>query len=218
MNLTEIFDKFKTDKGTIGHGSEAHNYGPFYQEILEPLKNTKASLCELGILNGDSLRSWKEYLPTANIVGIDNQSHKMIQGEDFTTLLGDISNPIGVYDILKQFGLFDVIIDDASHFPHHQQKALPVLFDLVKPGGYYVIEDLHTERLTNQMPDGFKKWYIEYYQNGDSNTTLEFISRIICNRQLKSFYMDQSQLEYLSKSIELVKLEYPKIAYIKKKL
>jgi hypothetical protein len=44
---------------------------------------------------------------------------------------------------LAAVGPFDVIIDDASHASRHQQIALDVLFSFVKPGGLYIIEDLH---------------------------------------------------------------------------
>ena len=40
-------------------------------------------------------------------------------------------------------GEFDVIIDDGSHRPMHQQISLVSLYPHLKPGGQYIIEDLH---------------------------------------------------------------------------
>ncbi len=37
---------------------------------------------------------------------------------------------------------FDVIIDDGSHRPDHQQITLAALFPHLKPGGLYFVEDL----------------------------------------------------------------------------
>ena len=39
---------------------------------------------------------------------------------------------------------FDIIIDDGGHTMRQQQISLGVLFDAVKSGGYYIMEDLHT--------------------------------------------------------------------------
>ena len=48
----------------------------------------------------------------------------------------------------------DIIIDDASHASYHQQLGLSVLFDSLKPGGIYVIEDLgwQPESIERDLP------------------------------------------------------------------
>jgi hypothetical protein len=211
MTLTEIFNKYGTDKGTIGHGHEVHNYGPFYENLFEKIRNENITLCEIGILRGNSLRSWREYFPNATIIGVDNLPERLIQGENFTTLLGDSDKPLELAEKIREYGPFDIIIDDGSHLPHHQQKCLPVLFKLLKPGGYYIIEDLHTERLTS------KEWGVQYFKNGDSNTTLEVFAKFICNKELKSYYIDDEDLKELLPEIDMIQLQFPKIGMIKKK-
>jgi hypothetical protein len=39
---------------------------------------------------------------------------------------------------------FDIIIDDASHINWHQIKTFETLIDKLRPGGFYVIEDIHS--------------------------------------------------------------------------
>jgi hypothetical protein len=39
---------------------------------------------------------------------------------------------------------FDIIIDDASHINWHQIKTLETLIPALRPGGFYVIEDIHS--------------------------------------------------------------------------
>ena len=39
--------------------------------------------------------------------------------------------------------MYDIIIDDGYHGSKHQQISFNVLWDSVKSGGYYIIEDLH---------------------------------------------------------------------------
>jgi hypothetical protein len=39
---------------------------------------------------------------------------------------------------------FDIIIDDASHINWHQIKTIETLIPSLRPGGFYVIEDIHS--------------------------------------------------------------------------
>jgi hypothetical protein len=39
---------------------------------------------------------------------------------------------------------FDIIIDDGSHVGEHILTSFKILWSTVKPGGYYIIEDLHS--------------------------------------------------------------------------
>ena len=45
---------------------------------------------------------------------------------------------------------FDFIVDDGLHYQEHQQKSLGLLFKHVKPGGYYIIEDVCPQALLLQ--------------------------------------------------------------------
>ena len=44
---------------------------------------------------------------------------------------------------------FDLIIDDGGHTMKQQKVTLDALFDAVKPGGIFVIEDLQTSFIAN---------------------------------------------------------------------
>jgi len=49
---------------------------------------------------------------------------------------------------LKRFGIahgtMDIVIDDGDHSPAGQERTLLTLWPIVKPGGYYIIEDMAT--------------------------------------------------------------------------
>ena len=49
--------------------------------------------------------------------------------------------------------MFDIIIDDGSHWDECQQKTLQNLWKFVKPGGFYIIEDVTT---TSRIPTTFR--------------------------------------------------------------
>ena len=142
MTLTEIFDKYRTDKGTIGHGDDKHNYGVIYEKFLEPLRGTAPYVLEVGIFKGDSLRSWRDYFQTKSVYGVDYSKQRLFQEDGITTYYGDQSQPEQIVKLFPSMQ-FDVVIDDGSHESDHQQMTLDKLLPLVKSGGYYVIEDLH---------------------------------------------------------------------------
>src|SRR5690606_32935288 len=49
-----------------------------------------------------------------------------------------------ILDICHRHGPFDLVIDDGSHKNAHMLKSLEMIFPHLKPGGLYVVEDIHT--------------------------------------------------------------------------
>jgi hypothetical protein len=93
---------------------------------------------------------------------------------------------------------FDVILDDGGHAMNMQQISFGFLFKHVKPGGYYVIEDVHTS-LPNRYP-GFG------VQKEEENTTLGMINGFIRQEKIRSVYLTPDEMEYLNNTIEYCNL------------
>lgn len=130
MTLHNIGLKYGTDKATF------HGYCPFYEQHLPAAPKR---LLEIGVKDGASLRMWREFYPEAEIVGIDINPPIAIAG--CTVLQMDATDTVA----LATLGQFDVIIDDGSHLTSHQQIAFTQLYWVqLKPGGWYVMEDVHT--------------------------------------------------------------------------
>jgi SAM-dependent methyltransferase len=140
MTLTEIGRRYGTDK------AKRHNFTPFYERYLEPVRGVVTRVLEVGVQRGPSLRMWRDYFPNATCYGVDIDPRAMIAGEDrIVTVLGDQSTPAGVAAFAAEIGGdFDLVIDDGSHLHGHQMVTLGGLFPLVRPGGHFVLEDLHT--------------------------------------------------------------------------
>ena len=134
-SLTEIGIGYGTDKATY------HNFTNFYEKRLNTLRNKKINLLEIGFLNGGSIKTWLDFFPNAEIYCID------IIDVDFKH---DRFNFIKISqddDRLSNFyenDFFDIIIDDGSHITSHQLKSLKLLWEKLKYGGLYILEDLHT--------------------------------------------------------------------------
>jgi hypothetical protein len=57
---------------------------------------------------------------------------------------GDQSDKELLAELAGSYGPFDLVIDDGSHLGVHQHASFAALFPSVRPGGWYVIEDLET--------------------------------------------------------------------------
>ena len=64
--LNSIAKSYGTDKS-----DEIHNYCVKYQKYLPFQRYDNLNILEIGVLNGKSLLTWKEYFYRSNILGID---------------------------------------------------------------------------------------------------------------------------------------------------
>jgi hypothetical protein len=146
MTLDQIALSCKTDKASNGH-----NYTPIYASFLEPLRDQPLVVLELGIggyqykdRGGESLRMWEAYLPHATIHGVDCYDKENMATNRVTIHKGRQDDPEFLTKLIEQIGPPDVIIDDASHVCPLTITAFETLFPLLKPGGLYLCEDVHT--------------------------------------------------------------------------
>lgn len=65
--LCELAAKHGTDK--LKHG-----YTPLYHELFTPHRDQQFSLVEIGVLNGASIRMWRDYFPEATIYAVDKSA------------------------------------------------------------------------------------------------------------------------------------------------
>lgn len=170
-SLTALANKFGTDKGTIGPSDhwQALNYTDVYAAYLEPIRDQPIRLLEIGIgatgdrwearivqgrnKGGASIKMWEAYFRNAEIVAIDINPAEYLNSDRVRTLLVDQSNEQELHEFAAQQAPFDVIIDDGSHHPTHQQLTLSILFPKLKSGGLYIIEDLDDNGKEDPMSD-----------------------------------------------------------------
>jgi len=120
------------------------------------------TILELGIWDGGSAAFWVETLKLSQYVGIDLQArgdsryyqlwHSQ-RGDGIAHTEWGISQTDGraLNAIISKYQLepIDLIIDDCSHQYDATLKSFELLFNRLRPGGYYIIEDwawaLHPE-------------------------------------------------------------------------
>lgn len=139
--LEELAFKYGTDKRGSRHG-----YVKTYEELFSPWQSIPIKLLEIGVYNCSSHNMWVDYFPNAQIYGIDINDSLFEKYKQSRLLLdkvdqGDIH---ALNDYALANGPWNIIIDDGSHLSSHQKLSFNVLWEYLKAGGYYVIEDTHS--------------------------------------------------------------------------
>ena len=93
------------------------------------------------LAGGQSLHMWSRYFPNATILGIDIYA-KSVSGPRIRFEQGSQSDSDFLQRISRNYGPFDLVVDDGSHIGEDIVASFNVLWDAVAPGGFYVIEDL----------------------------------------------------------------------------
>jgi hypothetical protein len=125
--------RFCTDKVPQG-------YLPVYLRLASEI-GMSGRVCEIGVWQGESLRMWQALFPGGIVAGVDSDSEarwpqesvRIVAGQDDDALPGRLAgiSPAG----------WDLIVDDASHDGLLSRRTWELLWPLVVPGGYYVVED-----------------------------------------------------------------------------
>ncbi|MGB5511852.1 MAG: class I SAM-dependent methyltransferase [Woeseiaceae bacterium] len=143
--VNPLFDIFSADTNV----HKWHHYFDIYTKHFGPYRDRPIKMLEIGVFRGGSLRMWKDYFhPDSTIVGIDIDNtckdHEIADRNVFVRI-GSQADPRFLAEVNKEFGPFDIILDDGSHKTHHQNISFGALFrSALKDGGCYMVEDVHT--------------------------------------------------------------------------
>ena len=203
QSLEEISKKYRSDKGSV-----YHNYLEIYEKYFAKYRDTLNNFLEIGLWEGDSIRMWRDYFNTGNLVGADilDLSHVVLTNTQIH--ICDQSDRNQLTDLVnKTFDEFDIIIDDGGHWQHQQQITLGCMFPYLKSGGVFVIEDLHTAN------------HSAYTRPGDV-ATLEILHTWKSTGNLISNCMTSDEINYIQNHVAEIHIEraaVSDIAFIIKK-
>lgn len=182
--LTRLADKYGSDKG-----SSFHAFTGIYEGYLDPIRHDVRRVLEIGVWQGASLRMWRDYFPEAEVYGIDIEPKELGEAH-IETFVADQADreQLRATKIPSPFGL---IVDDGGHTMEQQQVSLAALFPHVRPGGYYILEDLHTSLM-------FPGWGIH---EDRGNSTLAMIEQFIAHGVIRSRHMTEAEMAFLTNKI-----------------
>ena len=164
--------------------------------------NDELLILEIGLCDGKSLKTWYEYLPNSTIIGLDIDDKPEHNNDRVLTFKLDQSKPDQLENFVKECEdkgyKFDMILDDGSHHMLDQQITLGYLFPLLKSGGLFFIEDLHTSLVDNGFPLYGKALEI---QENRKNTTLFYLME-----SFSSVYLTPNQNHYIQLSVDYIEI------------
>ena len=138
-----VIGGYQTDKGDNG-------YTPVYRALNLPVDG---AVCEIGVRDGGSLALWQELCPTGRVVGVDvNPDSTWPPGT--VRVVADQTDPCLPALTDPHGGGFDLIVDDGCHRGMETAATFVNLYPLVRPGGWYVIEDWQAQILWPDLYPG----------------------------------------------------------------
>lgn len=143
MNI-EALHMNKTGKVSDKWGS----YLPYYDTILKPFQSSSINLLEIGIQNGGSLETWASYFQNGKLfLGCDINplcANLAYSDPRIKVIVGNINTEQSFKSVKQLTSNYDLIIDDGSHLSPDIFLSFIHYFDLLAPGGLYIVEDAHT--------------------------------------------------------------------------
>ena len=210
------------------HGTDKlqHGFIDVYEPHFAPRKSSIHTLVEMGVLFGSSIKMWRDWLPQSKIIGIDNFSGIMgawrrngrgrpipnhtkflmeanagLHGDRVVVMDRDLSSKPGLQRVvadLQAYAPLDVIIDDASHSNHDQLTGLASMLPLLRPGGLYVIEDIHTS-----LENGYD------LPPGSPETALQVLQRFNRTSTFQSRFVTEQEARYIVSRVETTEIFCP---------
>jgi len=194
-SLNEFGLKYGTDKSSL-----VHDYLRKYTKHLPYHRFETIKILEIGILNGESLRTWKDYFYNATIIGIDiNEECKKHEEDRIIVEIGSQADKNFLDSVIKKYGPFNIIIDDGSHMCGHVIFSFENLIDSVVSEGCYVVEDSCTS-YWKEYDGGYRMEgsSIEYFKNMVDE--INFNGEILYDKPVPCGRRDDYLIEHFEKN------------------
>lgn len=182
-------------------------YFEVYEFHFSAFQESPISFVEIGVQNGGSLEIWAKYFEGAKLIlGLDIDSRvETLKFDDsrIKTLIVDASQMETRNKLIDYSNYFEILIDDGSHLNTDIIHTFFNLWEVISPGGIYVVEDLHTA-------------YWDSHQGGfrSKNSAIEFFKTLVdivnfnywgINIDINDFFEKDSVASNLCSSLDFFK-------------
>lgn len=136
------------EKGPIAHKFES--YLDVYHRYFQRFRGRPLTFLEIGVQSGGTIGLWQSYFGDASLtyygVDIDAYCRELFdQPPRVNIVIGDQADPAFWQEVAQlNPGGFDVILDDGGHKMQQQITTFESTWDMLKPGGVYICEDIST--------------------------------------------------------------------------
>ncbi len=159
--------KYPTDKSPYNTEGNLHKhaYTAIYNLLFSNIRYKDIKLGELGILDNNSMLSWREFFPNAKLYGFewfDERLDKAIDDNiDCTYIKMNVKDVNSISEGLSISGSnFDILIEDSTHQFEDQIKFINEAYKHLNPGGILIIEDIF---INANEEDYFKAINLEHF-------------------------------------------------------
>lgn len=177
-DLCRLGQKYPTDKSPYNKDDSLHKhpYTAIYDLLFSQIRYNRIFLAEIGILNNNSMKCWREYFPNANLYGYEwnddflkkaitdglhNTEYRKMNVKDVKSIRQEMIGEI-----------FDIIIDDSTHEFSDQINIINNVYECLPLGGMLIIEDI----FTNANEEHYEREISSHYSSG---------TFIVANHKLK---------------------------------
>jgi SAM-dependent methyltransferase len=162
-DLCKLGSKFGTNKSPLNEKGHRSGFTPYYDHLLNHLRNKKINFAEIGIEKNASTKMWREYFDAARIYGFEYDDLKIMNAKKHklkNTIYKkiDVDNPGNIKKTFSKLNKkFDVIIDDSTHYFNHQINIIKNVHSFIKKNGFLIIEDIHKYKTGYAENDYYNK-------------------------------------------------------------
>jgi len=138
--LQQIGLGYGTDKSRNAH--KGITFLEKYEKYFSGRIGEKLNILEMGVLNGGSVKTWKDYFLFSNIIGIDIDPRcKQFESDRLEIFIGS-QDSIEIRDKIKnKYNSLDIILDDGAHINELMFNSFDLYWPLLNNNGIYIIED-----------------------------------------------------------------------------
>jgi hypothetical protein len=231
LNLTELADKYTSDKGTTFR--DKHGYTLLYDDLMKPFKDKKPTFLEIGLKIGGpehgnpggtkrgdspSIKMWQEYFGEVDLVGFDISDFSHQVNEKFNFIMGDSGSDKDMQRLADFRSSYDIILEDASHNSYHQQNAIKYLWKKLSQGGLFIVEDLQWQPDKRGIDFGLPRQqktfdlFNEYFNNNHHYIGSDLISE----KMMKQIKKEASYVMFFTSCVRHAEPNTGKLLVIKK--
>lgn len=188
-------DKGETTKDNHPYDWISHNYSDLYEMLFRCRRKDIRLLIECGIgtnninvqsnmtINGKpgaSLRMWRDYFPSAKVIGVDIDKKILFNEERIETYYCDQLNSKSIEYFAKKAKLsensVDIILDDGFHSFKAGKSFFEGMIKFLNEDGIYIIEDLcPIDYILDDEINNDMLLYKDYFSNLKTKYHVHFI-------------------------------------------
>lgn len=99
-------------------------------------------MLEIGIRDGSSLITFRDFFKRGKIVGLDINPETKFKEKRITTYIGSQNSPDVINKIFDDNPKINIVLDDGCHVNELTIESFNLIFERLENGGIYIIEDL----------------------------------------------------------------------------